>query len=272
MQSAEFNEIVEAKILEIQNTLLKKGKEYAPGADTDRLANFRKAAHLQGINMKQALQGMQAKHIVSIADMIASGEDYPQEVWDEKIGDALVYFLLLTTVVIEEKSVGWTEDDLTNNDIALPVKDDVEVPAGSFRTFYNANELNKYAADRDYLLFEVPREQVQEGDLVLWSEEKGSYFVYRPMNKESHPFDEAEREGKEDAARFAQYKADQGGTDAGSNKIEFKTIEDAQYIVFKTLEDAKRHYPGKKIDVEPIHWLTPGKSIFVGDTHYHIES
>lgn len=105
MQSAEFNEIIEAKLLEIQNTLLKKGKEYAPGANTDRLANFRKAAHLQSSNMKQALQGMQAKHIVSISDMIASGEDYPQEVWDEKIGDALVYYLLLTAVVIEEKAV-----------------------------------------------------------------------------------------------------------------------------------------------------------------------
>lgn len=166
MQSAEFNEIIEAKILEIQNTLVKKGGEYAPGADTDRLANFRKAAHLQGTNMKQALQGMLAKHTVSIADMIASGDDYPQAVWDEKIGDSLVYHLLLCAVIWEEKNEAADEYEAER---------DLE-----FKTFYSAMELNRYAAEHNYVLREVKREDAKEGDLLLWLESKGSFFAYRP--------------------------------------------------------------------------------------------
>lgn len=126
MQSTEFNEIIESEIIKIQQTLLRKGKEYAPGDETDRLINFRRAAHLQGINMKQALLGMLTKHTVSVADMIGSGKDYPQSAWDEKIGDVLVYMLLLQAVVWEEKNEQYASENASDAEPELSERERIQ--------------------------------------------------------------------------------------------------------------------------------------------------
>lgn len=44
---------------------------------------------------------MMSKHTVSVYDMCNSGEDYPIELWEEKITDSINYFLLLSIAVEE---------------------------------------------------------------------------------------------------------------------------------------------------------------------------
>lgn len=91
-----------------------KAKEYAT---EDRLHNFKRAAELQQVTTRQALAGIMVKHTVSIYDMCRSPNDYPLEVWNEKITDHLNYLLLLKVVVIEEQT-------LTDKDPLDAEKDD----------------------------------------------------------------------------------------------------------------------------------------------------
>lgn len=103
MRAEEFNQIIENKIADIQKVLVKKAGEYAQ--DGDRLHNFKQAAHLQEVSLREALGGMMVKHTVSVYDMINNPTvDYPQDLWEEKIGDHLNYLLLLLAVVWEEKN------------------------------------------------------------------------------------------------------------------------------------------------------------------------
>ena len=106
MKFEQFNASMDTLLDRAKQTLGQKASEYA--TDEDRLQNFKQAAGLQNITAAQALQGMMAKHQVSIADMIKSGNQYPQALWDEKIGDALNYLILLNAV-IEEESVEMIE-------------------------------------------------------------------------------------------------------------------------------------------------------------------
>lgn len=103
MRSEEFNEILQNRIATSVGTLVKKAGEYAEGED--RLHAFRRAAALRGQSMREALGGMMLKHTVSIYDMIDHPEiDYPQEVWDEKLGDHINYLFLLDAVIWDEKN------------------------------------------------------------------------------------------------------------------------------------------------------------------------
>ena len=45
---------------------------------------------------------MMAKHTVSVYDMCESGEQYPVELWQEKITDSINYLLLLNAMVRED--------------------------------------------------------------------------------------------------------------------------------------------------------------------------
>lgn len=108
MKTEQFEKIVQEQINRCTSVLIDKAKEYATA---DKLHNFKVAAQLQGITPRQALAGMMAKHTVSVYDMCNSGNDYPMELWDEKITDHINYLLLLRAVVEEEK-----EKRVTNND------------------------------------------------------------------------------------------------------------------------------------------------------------
>lgn len=99
MKQEQFEKVIEKQLESIREVLLIKSKEYAT---EDKLHNFRISAQLQNITMEQALAGMLSKHTVSIYDMIASGDRYSIEKWDEKINDHIVYLLLLRAI-IEEK-------------------------------------------------------------------------------------------------------------------------------------------------------------------------
>ena len=99
MNFKDFERITDDRIVACKKTMIHKAAEYA---DEDRLHNFKTAAAMQGVSVKQALWGMAAKHIVSITDMCMSPENFPLNVWDEKIGDAINYLFLLNAVVYEK--------------------------------------------------------------------------------------------------------------------------------------------------------------------------
>lgn len=100
MTGQKFNAIVEEQLNICKNVLCKKADEYAT---EDRLHNFKVAAALGGGDPIKALSGMMAKHTVSIYDMCRTDENYPIELWNEKITDHINYLLLLKGLVIEGK-------------------------------------------------------------------------------------------------------------------------------------------------------------------------
>ena len=102
MTTPEFLKLVADRLEKIQETLGRKGKEYARG---DRLSNFKRAASIQRMSPEKAWLGIWAKHLVSILDMIDDIEqgcsNAPMELWDEKIGDSVNYLILLEGLVWE---------------------------------------------------------------------------------------------------------------------------------------------------------------------------
>lgn len=100
MDSKKFNTITNNRIEKCLDVLVRKSEEYSP--DTDKLHNFKAASGMLGISQAEALWGMAAKHIISISDMVKNSKNYSLEVWEEKIGDALNYLLLLNAIVEEE--------------------------------------------------------------------------------------------------------------------------------------------------------------------------
>lgn len=122
MKTKEFNKCIDLQIEKCRNVLIKKSDEYA--GDTDRLHNFRAFADLAGITMEQACGGFLGKHLVSIYDMIKTQgaeqkityytdnakaltvpgpmTEYTLDQWDEKIGDAINYLLILSAILRRE--------------------------------------------------------------------------------------------------------------------------------------------------------------------------
>lgn len=99
MNTQTFNTAIEDQIQRCKDTLIKKS-DY--GTDTDRLHNFQAYADLAGVTLEQACGGFLGKHIVSIYDLIregAQGTASTRGIWDEKIGDAINYLLILSAIV-----------------------------------------------------------------------------------------------------------------------------------------------------------------------------
>ena len=98
MQRDRFENILDAQIKRVQDVLVAKATEYA---NEDVLANFKKAAHLRGVGLPQAVLGMMAKHTVSVFDMVESGKPFDLAVWDEKITDHINYLILIRAALVE---------------------------------------------------------------------------------------------------------------------------------------------------------------------------
>ena len=104
MTNETFETILNETFDKIKSVLLAKAGEYA--ADSDRLHNFKRAAHLQGKTPVGALSGMMCKHTVSIYDLIngyEEGRAIEPNLWDEKIIDNINYLILLRAVLREER-------------------------------------------------------------------------------------------------------------------------------------------------------------------------
>ena len=111
MTSERFNAILEKRLSRTREILASKATEYA--RDTDRLHNFKRAGELLHVSPEQALIGMQVKHLVSILDMLDDlvvNIERPYSLWDEKITDAINYFILLEALLRERE---YAEKDTT---------------------------------------------------------------------------------------------------------------------------------------------------------------
>lgn len=100
MSHEAFDEILDTRIGLIRETLASKASEYAGGGN--RLHNFEKASEWLSVAPEVALWGFLTKHLVSLSDMVENagyGRPYPDDVWDEKIGDTINYLILLEAVV-----------------------------------------------------------------------------------------------------------------------------------------------------------------------------
>lgn len=102
MNYKEFNEILKSRMEKTVDVLDTKANEYA--RNEDRLSNFKRAAAMLQVIPARALVGAWSKHITSILDMVddwQKGKQAPVPVWEEKIGDAINYLILLEALVKE---------------------------------------------------------------------------------------------------------------------------------------------------------------------------
>lgn len=107
MTNEEFEIVLKNSILNIQQTLGNKAKEYA--SRKDRLHNFGKAKEIYRCETREyALLGMLNKHLVSVIDMILNYEKCgflpSKELIKEKIGDSINYLILLEALFLEDIS------------------------------------------------------------------------------------------------------------------------------------------------------------------------
>jgi len=101
MNNQEFSDLMETRFERTRAVLAKKASEYARG---DRLSNFKRAAAAMGCTPERACLGMLMKHLISIIDMVNDvdqGGGHILPMWDEKLGDAINYLILLEGLVTE---------------------------------------------------------------------------------------------------------------------------------------------------------------------------
>lgn len=102
MNSQEFEEVVDSTLQKVRDLLIQKGAEYVPEGEPSRFHNFETAAAFNHQLSTEALWGFLTKHLVSLSDMVKTESSNASMMkWDEKINDAIVYFLLLKGIVVE---------------------------------------------------------------------------------------------------------------------------------------------------------------------------
>ena len=106
MKQDDFAALLQRRLDKIQETLVSKRAEYA--APEDVLHNFKKGAAILRCTPAECCVSYLTKHLVSIFDImdeIGKGvhRDNRAEQVDEKIGDALVYLILLEAIIMEKQ-------------------------------------------------------------------------------------------------------------------------------------------------------------------------
>jgi hypothetical protein len=96
----DFSGLVEDRIRIISNLLVVKGKEYSTG---DRFSNFKDAAGGLSFHTVPEMVAWEfaTKHFQSIKDIISGKIPYDQSRIQEKIGDAIIYLILIEGMMIE---------------------------------------------------------------------------------------------------------------------------------------------------------------------------
>ena len=103
MNADEFEKVFERQVDQSREVLVEKARQYAN--DNDRLHNFKKVAAFEGCTPEQIAWKFNMKHLASISDMVDKADtSFPPEVWDEKIGDAINYLILIRAIVTEKDS------------------------------------------------------------------------------------------------------------------------------------------------------------------------
>lgn len=105
MDAERFNQIVERRIRKIRDTVCSKAGEYATGGD--RLYNFKDGARFLNSSQAFACWSYMAKHLGSVKKMAIenslNGVVPTQAMCDEKLGDIIVYCILMEGIFEEER-------------------------------------------------------------------------------------------------------------------------------------------------------------------------
>ena len=102
MEHKEFDDLTRRFTNVCLSRLERKGQYYA-GDESNRLAHFDRIAELVGMSREKVLGVLMAKHLISVYDYIEHCED-PN--FDEPLGDAIAYLLILYTMLIKHQ---WIE-------------------------------------------------------------------------------------------------------------------------------------------------------------------
>ena len=111
MTQEKFNVFARNFVKKTTSVLYAKGKSYTLNRN-DRLEHFKRAAEYLDTTPKEACLAQLTKHLISIRDMVCINDEtvFSPEQWDEKIGDAINYLVLLRAVVIDEEISNVTND------------------------------------------------------------------------------------------------------------------------------------------------------------------
>lgn len=111
MTQEKFNVFAKNFVKQTTSVLYAKGKSYALN-HSDRLEHFKRAGRYLDTTPKEACLAQLTKHLISIRDMVCTKEiaKFSPEQWDEKIGDAINYLVLLRALVIDEEISDVTND------------------------------------------------------------------------------------------------------------------------------------------------------------------
>ena len=112
MQEERFNQIIEAQVDMALALFRKKNDAYSGTQIVDRLAGVKDVAAIRGVGKLEAISGMMAKHTMSIYNMMKSDQEFPIEVWNEKISDHINYLLLAAASLHEDR------DELSDANLA----------------------------------------------------------------------------------------------------------------------------------------------------------
>jgi len=96
VQGFNFDKVVEERLEKTKHLMLVKSKEYV--RDDNPFHNFDRGAEYTGETPEDYLYGLMTKHLVSIKDMVDDlyeGKEPSVIHVEEKIGDALLYVMLL---------------------------------------------------------------------------------------------------------------------------------------------------------------------------------
>lgn len=107
MTTEEFRNVLEKRIKMTRDMLDRKASEYA--RQGDRLSNFKRAAAMLQCIPEKACIGAWSKHVISILDMMddmGKGVLWRTHIWEEKIGDAINYLILLEALIKERAAKG----------------------------------------------------------------------------------------------------------------------------------------------------------------------
>lgn len=102
MNQEHFITVLEKRIGMIRKVLGVKAAEYARGGD--RLHNFKRGAAMFRETPEAHCLQLCSKHLISLLDMVddlAKGQTANMGQWEEKVGDAINYLILLEALVSE---------------------------------------------------------------------------------------------------------------------------------------------------------------------------
>lgn len=99
-QNELFRKVVNSRIEAIRTLLITKGQEYSTG---DRFSNFKDAANGLSFHSKPEMVAWEfaTKHFQSLKDILGDKVPYDEARIKEKIGDAIIYLILIEGMLTE---------------------------------------------------------------------------------------------------------------------------------------------------------------------------